>query len=198
MSGSGKTTVTTTLQERIVELFGEKYKPVVLSSDDYHFGKKFLNEKYGAPYKDWDAARTYNTSLLATDIGWLQKGLHILKNRFDFDSQEPVFDKEVTPSPFIIIEGLYAASKDLENVLDIHEKLPTTIGTSVERDLRRLVIDTRANDEFPDPESRLKYLIESAIPEYMSQVFPERKRFSESSRPMAKRAFMLARLNEMS
>jgi len=196
MSGSGKTTVTKALQERIVELYGEGLKPIVLSTDDYHFGKTKLEETYGAPYIAWDDAKTYNTAELAFDLQQLAEGVPLIKRHFDFDTEEPAFDEELSVSPFVIIEGLYASSDDLSEVRDLHFELPTSIATSIGRDVRRLIIDNRKNRAFPTASSRLRYQIETAAPLYLSQEMPERRGFSASSRPLAERTFMLAKLRE--
>ncbi len=192
MSGSGKTTVTRLIEERLVELFGEAYKPIIISTDDYHFGKTNLEERYGKPYSDWDSPRTYNTEELALDLHNLAEGTPLIRRHFSFETEEPVFDELVAPLPFILIEGLYAGSKDLTAVRDLHFELPTSIATSVGRDVRRLVIDNRANRAFPTPESRLRYQIETALPLYMSQERPSHAAFSASARPLAERAFMLS------
>lgn len=194
MSGSGKTTVTRAIEAQLVEAFGESYRPIVLSTDDYHFGKTALENTYGAPYSDWDSPRTYNTAELANDLERLAEGTPLIRRHFDFDTEEPAYDALVQPSPFVIVEGLYAGSKDLAAVRDLHFELPTSIATSVGRDVRRLVIEDRANRAFPTPESRLKYQIETALPLYVSQERPGRNAFSASARPLAERAFMLADL----
>lgn len=191
MSGSGKTTVTKAITDKIVELIGESYTPLVISTDDYHFGKSYLESTYGAPWTEWDDPRTYNTAELAKDIALMADGQHLIRRHFDFATEEPQFDYEAPSSPFVIIEGLYAGSKDLEAVRDLHFELPTSIATGVGRDVRRLVIENRANRVFPTPESRLTYQLETALPLYLSQERPTRNSFSASSRPLAERAFML-------
>jgi uridine kinase len=194
MSGSGKTTIAKALQTQITELFGERYTPIVLSTDDYHYGKTYLETTYGAPYQDWDSDKTYNTNELAADLARHAEGTPLIKRHFDFDTEEPAFDAELPLSPFIIVEGLYAGSKDLEPVRDIHFEIPTSPATRIGRDIRRLLIDNRANRAFPNAPSRLRYQIESALPLYQSLEQPRRKAFSASSRPMAQRAFMLAKV----
>lgn len=196
MSGSGKTTVTKAIQARMTELYGESLKPIVVSTDDYHFGKTKLEQAYGAPYTEWDDAKTYNTAELALDLRQLAAGIPLIKRHFDFETEEPAFDEELSVSPFVIIEGLYASSKDLEAVRDLHFELPTSIATSVGRDVRRLIIEDRKNRAFPTAASRLRYQIETAAPLYMSQEKPARKSFSASSRTLAERAFMLAKLSD--
>ncbi len=195
MSGSGKTTVTRAIQEHMTSLFGEEYRPLVLSTDDYHFGKTALEAQYGAPYTEWDAPQTYDTKALAADIAQLAQGTPLTKRHFDFETEEPVLDENAAATPFIIIEGLYAGSKDLAEVRDLHFTLPTGTATSIGRDVRRLVIENRANRAFPTPESRLRYQIETALPLYLAQETPARVPFSASSRALVERAFMLERLH---
>jgi uridine kinase len=197
MSGSGKTTVTNAVQEQIVELFGESYRPIIVSTDDYHFGKAKLEETYGAPYTEWDHPRTYNTEELAIDLERLAEGYPLVKRHFDFASEEVIFEETTEMSPFVIVEGLYAASKDLDKVRDLHFTLPTGIATSVGRDVRRLVIDGRANRAFPTPESRLRHQIENAIPAYLEHQRNIRNTFSASTRPIGERAFMLAKVRAL-
>ncbi|HWT40336.1 MAG TPA: hypothetical protein VN081_03670 [Dongiaceae bacterium] len=195
MSGSGKTTVTRAIQEEITALFGTEFTPLVVSTDDYHFGKTKLETTYGAPWTAWDDPRTYNTAELAFDLERLAEGYPLIKRHFNFETEEPEFDDESALSPFVIVEGLYAGSKDLAAVRDLHFELPTGIATSVGRDVRRLIIENRANRVFPTPESRLKYQVETAMPLYLNRERPGRNSFSASVRPLAERAFMLEHLS---
>jgi len=196
MSGSGKTTVTNGIRSRLVETFGESFCPIIVSTDDYHFGKTALEQTHGIPYSDWDGPQTYNTAELSHDLELLRKGTPLIKRHFDFETEEPSYDELVSPSPFVIIEGLYAGSKDLSGVRDLHFELPTSIATSIGRDVRRLIIDDRANRAFPTPESRLRYQIETALPLYLSQERPGRNTYSASVRSVAERAFMLVQLTD--
>lgn len=195
MSGSGKSTVTKALQERMSELYGEEFTPIILSTDDYHFGKAKLEELYGAPYTEWDDAKTYNTKGLAHELGMLSEGVPIIKRHFDFESEEPILDGELPLSPFVIIEGLYAGSKDLATVSDLQFEVPTSIATSVGRDVRRLIIENRKNRAFPTAESRLRYQIETAIPLYIRQETSARNVFSASSRYSMERVSMITKLD---
>lgn len=191
LPGSGKTTVANHIQARIVELFGESFRPNVISTDDYHFGKTYLENQYGAPYVDWDDARTYNVTELAADLELHAQGVPLIKRRFDFDSEEAVFERELPHSPFVIVEGLYAGSPELSNTRDIHGELPTPKATSTGRSNRRLMIDKRANRAFPMPENRLRHDVETVLPLFWEHKQPEEKPFSACVRPMADRAFML-------
>ncbi|MGY4893695.1 MAG: hypothetical protein ACO1N2_03330 [Candidatus Saccharimonadota bacterium] len=197
MSGSGKTTVTNAIKHALQKAYGDEFTPIVVSTDDYHRGKKWLEASYGAPWTEWDDPRVYNTAALAEDLAALEAGVPLQKRHFDFNAEEAVLDEIVPPSPFVIVEGLYAGSPDLSGVRHLHFELPTGIATSVGRDVRRIAIEGRANRAFPDPESRLKYQIESALPLYLKQEKPIRQRFSASVRPLGDRAFMLGRLSEL-
>lgn len=194
MSGSGKTSVTNLIKQKLTKEFGEAFNPVVLSTDDYHRGKAKLEEMSGGPWTNWDHPLTYDTESLARDLRQLSEGHTIYGRHFDFETEEPVADQAITPSPFVIVEGLYAGSSDLIEVRDLHFELPTSIATSIGRDVRRLIIENRANRAFPTAESRLKYQLEDALPLYLEQERPTRNSFCASSRPMAERAFMLEQI----
>jgi hypothetical protein len=197
LPGAGKTTVTNGLEQSLVELYGEAMRPITLSTDDYHVGKTGLEARHGAPYTEWDTAKTYDIEQLKLDIAQLEMNLPIMKRHFDFDSEEPVFDGEISStSPFVIIEGIHAGSSNLNGVRHLHFEMPTGIATSVGRDLRRLVIENRANRVFPTPESRLRYQIETVVPAYFERERPSKKAFSACERPLAERAFMLNALTE--
>jgi len=196
MSGSGKSTAVRALTEKFNETFGNEFTPIVLSSDDYHRGKKWLEAEYGAPWTNWDDPRVYNTEELAVDLEKLSNGESIYKKHFDFATEEVVFDEEVQPQPFVIVEGLFAGSPDLKSVRHLHFEVPTGIATSVGRDVRRLVLENRANGSISTPEARLRYQLETALPTYLDQPRPDRNSFSASSRPMAERAFMLDKLKQ--
>lgn len=194
MSGSGKSTAVHALKEQFSETFGQEFTPVVLSSDDYHRGKKWLEAEYGAPWVNWDDPRVYNTSELADDIERLSKGEPILRKHFDFAREEVVYDEEITPQPFVIVEGLFAGSPDLKTVRHLHYEVPTGIATSIGRDVRRLVLENRANGSIATPEARLRYQLEVALPTYLEQQQPVRNSFVAYCRPLAERAFMLEKL----
>ena len=194
MSGSGKTTVVHDLEKALIETFGEEFRPLVLSSDDYHRGKKWLESEYGAPWTNWDDPRVYNTAELADDLKKLSEGEPVMRKHFDFGTEEVVYDEIIDPRPFVIVEGLFAGSPDLQPVRHLHYEVPTGIATSVGRDVRRLILENRANGSIGSPEARLKYQLETALPTYLEQDRPRANAFSRSSRPLAERAFMLAKL----
>jgi len=195
MSGSGKSTAVQALKEKFSETFGEEFTPIVLSSDDYHRGKKWLEATYGAPWTNWDDPRVYNTAELAEDIARLANGESIMRKHFDFLTEEVVYDEEILPQPFVIVEGLYAGSPDLKEVRQLHYEVPTGIAVSVGRDVRRLVLENRANGSIATPEARLRYQLEVALPTYLEQERPRRNSREAYCRPLAERAFMLEKLS---
>lgn len=199
MSGSGKSTIAEGIRKEIETLYGKEFSPIIVSTDDYHRGKQWLEKTYGAPWTNWDDARVYNTPELAADLALYQQGVPLQKRHFDFASEERVYDGELPKSPFVIVEGLFAGSEDLETVRDAHFNIPVGNATAIGRDVRRLVIENRANAAFPTPEARLRYQIETALPTYLEHSRPGGiNSFSASSRPLAARAFMLERLTAQS
>ncbi len=192
LSGSGKSTVARRLKEEISSRFGERMTPVVLSTDDYHYGKQHLEAIYGAPYSAWDAAQTYNLDQLASDIEQLSQGVPVPKRHFDFEAQEPVVEDDYhLPSPFIFTEGIHARNQALETVNDRAYDLPTSTANSLHWDLSRLFNNDRASEAFPTYASRLRHLIEDSVIERLEQKKPAPYPFSASIRPLADRAFML-------
>lgn len=200
MSGSGKSTVARALSDQIAELLGAQYRPIVISTDDYHFGKKKLEQKYGAPYTTWDAARTYDLDKLALHVKKLASGKPVNERSFSFEKEEVVLGELFSPSPFVIIEGVHASNAALKEVRSLHFELPTSPSDSIGRDTRRLVIDKRANPAFPTAPDRYRYQIEEAYPAYlkMQAEFPQPRGFSGCARPLASRAFALTAYNELS
>jgi uridine kinase len=184
MSGSGKSTAARLLQEKTTEIYGEKMAPAILSTDDYHYGKRYLEETYGAPYGDWDAPQTFNTPLMATMLQRLISGEPIPRQHFDFDLEEVVEDGHIQPGIFTIVEGTYANSPDLDAVRSLHYDMPTAIADSAGRDVRRLVIDSRANRAFPTQEDRLRHVVEVIIPTCIQQQRKLHNSFSAHSRPL--------------
>lgn len=167
MSGSGKSTVAKAVQELMRERYGEEFEPVIISTDDYHRGHKWLEATYGAPWTNWDDPRVYNTAQMAEDLKSFATGEPLLRRHFDFISEEVVVDEVVEPKPFVLIEGLFADSRDLRDVRCAHFGMPVSPATSIGRDLRRLVIEGRANGVFGSPEARLRYQLETALPTYI-------------------------------
>lgn len=194
MSGSGKTTAAQMVADKLVGLFGEAYRPLVLSSDDYHKGRLWLEETYGAPWTNWDDPRVYDTAALGFDLELLRAGEPVMRRHFDFNVEETVEDGVEQSRPFVIVEGIFSGSPDLSAVRNLHYEVPTSPATSVGRDIRRLVLDNRANGSIGSPEARLRYQLETALPTYHEQQRPRKNVFPASARPLGERAFMLERL----
>jgi len=166
MSGSGKSTLAREVRRIMSEKYGEQFAPVILSTDDYHRGRKYLESTYGAPWQNWDDPRVYNTQELAEDLKAFGRGERIIKKHFDFDIEEPALDDIIEPRPFVLVEGLFADSPDLDGIRHAHFEVPVSPVTALGRDIRRLV-SKRANNEFSNPEARLKYQLETGLPTYI-------------------------------
>ena len=186
MSGSGKTTLARQVANEIARRYPGLPAPLVVSTDDYHRGKISLEAAHGAPWTNWDAAEVYDTAQLATDLTALRRGQAIRLRHFDFTTQEPVQDGVATPSPFVIVEGIRAATPDLDGVRTRHYVLPTPAATCLLRDIRRVL--ERPSGSIGTPEERLRYMLEIGLPTYLEQHQPPRERFSESVRPVGSAA----------
>lgn len=183
MSGSGKSTAARHVAEILNARYPDLPAPLVLSTDDYHAGKTHLEQTYGEPWTNWDAAEVYDTAKLVDDLEALRNGAETIQLRhFDFSTQEPVLDGEAPASPFVIVEGVRAASDDLESVRTRHYQLPTPLATCLLRDVRR--VHQRPSASIGTAEQRLAYALNVAVPEYERQAQPPRERFSASTRPI--------------
>lgn len=165
-SGSGKSTL---VQEITSQMKPQGIKPIVLSTDDYHRGKAWLEHYKGGRWTDWDAPIVYDTAELAEDLQRLRAGQPIVKRRFDFETEEPVFDGTLSPTPLVIIEGIYAGSADITPSL--RYDLPTPLATCIGR---RLLRDLKERPQFADPVKSLRYMIEYAEPAYQKQTTGDR------------------------
>lgn len=183
MSGSGKSTTARKIATLLQERYPDLPTPIIISTDDYHIGKRQLEAAYGKPWTNWDDSRVYDTARLATDIAKLKDGRVIPDYKFSFQTEESEQVGSITPSPFIIIEGIHAGSPDLDTVRDVFAKLPTSPATAIGRDVMRLV--GRSNSSIANPEARLRYDLEIALPTYQQLKQPERlSNFSASVRPL--------------
>lgn len=192
MSGSGKTTLANEVEAELLSRFGDQLPaPVRISTDDYHRGKHYLEAAYGAPWSNWDAPEVYDTTQLAEDVRTLLSGEPIDKKHFDFEREEIVIDGRLAPAPFVIVEGIFAGSPDLQEVRDLHFSVTTPLATTVGRDLVRLMQSDRPNTSIATPEARLRYQLETAIPTYQSQERPLRNTWAASVRPIGQVALLL-------
>lgn len=193
MPGSGKTTLASEVETELLSRFGERIPvPVRVSTDDYHRGKTYLEATYHKPWTNWDAPEVYDTLALAHDLEKLLDGRVIDKKHFDFECEETVVDGTLLPSPFVIVEGIFAGSRDLQKVRNLHYNVPTPVATTIGRDLLRLAHSDRPNGSIGSPEARLRYQLETAVPTYEAQERPKRNTWSASVRPIG-RAALLAR-----
>ena len=162
-SGSGKTTIARELGYRAGD-------SLILSTDDYHRGKKWLEAHNGGkPWTDWDAPIVYDTETLAEDIATLREGQPVPRRYFDFADQEAHTADSITRIPnVLIIEGIHAGTKNLEGIRHAHFTVSTPLATSIARDIERLRTSDRPNGSIRSPEERLRYQLESAEPAFQA------------------------------
>ena len=165
-SGSGKSTLARQLQAAVAthpEL-GETAN--LVSTDDYHVGKNYLESTYGAPWTNWEDARVYNTALLASDIAKWRAGEPIVQRYFDFTTEEPVFGETLPASNILIVEGIHAGSNHLASQRQMFYEVATPLSVSLGRDLKRLLATDRSQAAMKSPEERLRYILEIGEPTY--------------------------------
>lgn len=164
-SGSGKTTLAYQVKANLSE-FGTN--AVIVSTDDYHRGKRWLLDTFGVEeWTNWDADVVYNTDLLAFELQQhLEHGEPMPQRRFDFATEEPAqLTEGHAKAPVVIVEGLYPHAEALQPLLDrridMHTPLATSIGRRILRDM-----GSRLNNSLGSAESILRYQLETAEPTY--------------------------------
>jgi uridine kinase len=167
-SGSGKTTYANQLAGLLkLGENGTGLKTVVLSTDNYHRGKTWLEaQNNGTPWQNWDDPIVYDTKELAIDVARLRIGEYIENRFFNFEDQECHYDGVVAPVDVIIIEGIHAGTKELEGLRHFHFPVVTPFATSVGRDLERLRISDRPNSTIGTTSERLGHQLEFAEPTF--------------------------------
>jgi uridine kinase len=166
-SGSGKTTVIRDIQQQLEQ---NGVRSIVLSTDDYHRGKSWLESYKGGEWTDWDAPIVYDIKALQADVRWLWSGETIAKQWFDFETSEPAYGGVLEPAPVILIEGIYARHSSFSALTDLRFELPTPLATCIGR---RLLRDLKERPVFADPSKSLKYMLENAELAYRDQITSE-------------------------
>ena len=166
-SGSGKTTVIRDVQQQLEQ---NGIRSIVLSTDDYHRGKSWLESYKGSEWTDWDAPIVYDVEALQADIRRLWSGETIAKQHFDFDTSEPAHDGVLEPAPVILVEGIYARHHSFGAMTDLRFELPTPLATCIGR---RLLRDLQERPVFADPKKSLRYMLENAELAYRNQIMNE-------------------------
>lgn len=162
-SGSGKSTIIRELQTQLSE---QGLPSIVLSTDDYHRGKTWLEQYKGGEWTDWDAPIVYDIEALQADLVRLGQGTPIAQKRFDFATQEPVSDGVIGPAPVVLVEGIYARHASFDAMAQLRYELPTPLATCVGR---RLLRDSAERPQFADLGRSLRYVLENAEPAYRAQ-----------------------------
>lgn len=163
-SGSGKSTI---LRE-VTEHYEGNVTTATLSTDDYHRGKTWLEaHNDGKPWENWELPIVYDTAGLSQDISRLMNGETIPRHTIDFGPCERVIDGEITPADIVFVEGLYAGCKEIAQHCDMTIDISTPLATCVGR---RVLRDMRERPEFGDPETSLRYILETVEPAYRNQL----------------------------
>lgn len=163
-SGSGKSTMVRSLQERLA---GLRLSSQVISTDDYHRGHTWL-EAYnnGTPWQHWDDPIVYDTITMAADLAQLRAGNTIPKREIDWQIVEPCYPGTISPSDVIVIEGVYAQSPDITADTDLQYEMTTPLATCIGR---RIIRDITERPDMADPSVNLRYMLTDAEPAYRAQ-----------------------------
>lgn len=162
-SGSGKSTA---IQEIQLLLKNNGIQSIVLSTDSYNRGRKWLEARSGENWTDWDAPIVYDLEAMQKDIRTLCEGQPVDKRQYNFELEEPASDGLINPAPVILIEGIYARDASLDHIADCRYEIPTALATCVGR---RILRDLQERPGFADPASNLRYTLETAEPRYQKQ-----------------------------
>ncbi len=188
-SGSGKSTLARELRQRIKNHPQLGEDSTVMSTDDYHKGRQYLESTYGAPWTNWDDARVYDTALMARDIARYQRGETICARELDFSTIEPVLKGPLPHNNILIIEGIHAGSCDLAPYRHMFYEVQTPLSVSLGRDLKRLLTSSRKESaSMSTPEERLRYMLEVGEPTYRTIERKQRNIFPETVRPLGRHA----------
>ena len=165
-SGSGKTTLVNELRQKLKSSWAQ-LDSVVLSTDDYHRGTKWLTAYNGGQqWTKWDEPIVYDTEAMAKDIHTLMRKQTIPRREIDWTVAEPTITGVIEPASVIIIEGIYATSPDITHPDDLTYEMTTSLATCIGR---RLLRDLAMRPEFADPEKSLLYILTEAEPAYRKQ-----------------------------
>ena len=161
-SGSGKSTLVRELRQKLDAVH---LPSIVISTDDYHRGKTWLEaQNNGLPWTEWDAPIVYDRETLVRDLDLLRGGESIPTRAFNFTTEEPETTGLTAPAPVIIIEGIYARHSDF-NHADLSYEVPTPLATCIGR---RVLRDLVERPRF-DPADNIRYILESAEPAWLAQ-----------------------------
>lgn len=165
-SGSGKSTVARELKSKL-ELVG-RVRCVILSTDNYNRGKEELDAlNAGEPWTNFDVPEVYDTKSLADNVARLRAGEPIENRLFSFRDEAYRYEGMIRPADVIIIEGIYAGTKDLHGLRHFHFPVTTSVATSIGRDIDRFRENKRPNGSIKTTGDRLRYQLEIAEPAFL-------------------------------
>ncbi len=167
-SASGKTSAVT---NTIKKIFGTN--ALVLSTDDYYYGKTFMDAEAEKGNKlNWDQPEALNLNLFRQHLAQLKSGKSIEKPIYDMKINEPIGTEKMNPKKLIIAEGLFALDEKLKNEGDIKVFVDTGIHGRL---IRRLLRDIQRTNQKP-----------ADILRYFSQVVePMHKKYIENTKKNA-------------
>ncbi|MFA5086159.1 MAG: CYTH domain-containing protein [Candidatus Paceibacterota bacterium] len=148
-SGSGKSTFANELSERFVAA-------TVINADDYY-------KSCGSYDCSLDEPGAIDLGLLEVHLGLLKEMKGVMKPRYDFKSKggERIDCESLSPTPFIIVDGLYVLNESLAPLCDVKVFIETDLHG---RFVRRLTRDPNRTGQ--DPADILAYFLTVVEPMY--------------------------------
>ena len=163
-SGSGKTTIT----ERLVERLGSQVS--VLTHDSYYRAHHELSYEERT-LLNYDHPDAYETSLMVEHLAALRRGEAVQVPVYDFADYDRT-DRTVTlePAPVIIVEGIVIFSEpELRELMDVKAYVDADADVRI---LRRILRDVGERGRS----------LESVINQYLATVKPMHEPFEEPSK----------------
>lgn len=169
-SGSGKSTIARELQKLLNNHFDKDISARIISTDDYNKGINFLQKNNGNQPLNFDLPHLYDTETLAKELKNRKENMQPLPvHSFDWDKSEQIpviFPCEL--HSIIIIEGIYADSPEIADLIDFKFHLNIGAATCIGRRVMRSLNNTQRGN-IMSPEAQLRYLIEIAEPTYLQR-----------------------------
>lgn len=165
-SGAGKSY---TVRELRKKLSSHQIKSIVISTDDYNQGKKYLyalaNKRGQERWVNYDKDEVWDLPLVKAHLLQLLDGKSIPQFEFDFNTEERQEVGTINPQDYdvYIVEGIKANHPIFHGIAHLSYEIPTPFATSLgQRDMR----DWDQRQQFGHPRKNTLYYVNLVEPEY--------------------------------
>ncbi|MEW6063086.1 MAG: uridine kinase [Nanoarchaeota archaeon] len=143
--------------------FSKKLKEKIISMDDYYKGIDLMKDL------NFDDPNTLDLDFLREHLDLLKNGVAIKKPIYDFKTHLRKGYEKFEPNPVIIVDGLFALSDAIKDVLDIKVFIDSQSEKRLERRIKRDMKERGRSYE-----SIIKQWEETVEPMYKRCVLPTR------------------------